>query len=390
MHPSGHLFCVGHVDGSITFWYVNLFAAFEGDIAHHYCNRAIEDEDKPLLCMTLDDMDVNVVDGVKVQDGANNMQSPREPIFKLAWCGFPNSSDPRGGKTALLVLGGTVADEGYGVYTLWLPALNLPEPPVTPGQQGLHHQVREAMRKLVIPSKHYFYSTAGPVQDFLLIPSSNPHFFGNWDPVALLLLFEAEAGTRALDARQFPPPELAAGSHVPTSPRHQQASQPGDLDQELADTLQSMELYAEPSHLWLSPPLWSGKNAPLHPELVKLERDPYHKLTTEGFPADPLGLDGGIAFLDRAEDTKLIKVRVCNFLENVYNLTIHTSSKRIEFWSLTTGTSLSNSKAWMLTYCSQSILLSNHPSLARFLSLRLMSCHCLRIRQFLRTLRLNT
>lgn len=273
--------------------------------------RAVDDEDKPLLCMTFDNLDVNVADPTKTYSGVNRPPEPREPIFKLAWSGFSNSSDPRGGETALTVLGGTITEDGPGVYTLWMPAFAPPEAPNTSDQQSLNPTIRDSMRKSVISSKRYFYSTNAPVQDFLLIPSSNPHFSGTFDPVALLLLYEAEGGTRALDGRQFPPLELTGHAAAPRSQNQSSfPTSPTDIDQELANTLEDMQLYAEPANLWLSPPLWSGKNAPLDPQLIKLERDPYHKLAAEPFLDNPLKLDGGVAYLENAEDTKLIKVRV--------------------------------------------------------------------------------
>jgi syntaxin-binding protein 5 len=275
--------------------------------------RAVDDEDKPLLCMTLDDMDVNLVDGTKME---RCKTSPlREPIFKLAWSGFANSADPRGGETALLVLGGTASAEAAGVNVLWLPALRPPEVPMpTQGQSGIHPTVRTAMRESVTPINQYFYTTPAPVQDFLLIPSSSPHYNGAFDPTALLLLFESEGGTRALDGFTFPPPEFTAERPLATSPTVGSPTSAKshviavDLEQELADTLKSMKLHADPAHVWLSPPLWNGKNAPLYPELLKLERDAYSKFTNEPHPTDPLRLNGGIAWLEDAADTKLIKV----------------------------------------------------------------------------------
>ena len=83
VHPSGHLVATGHTDGSVVFW-------------------AVEDEDKPLLSITLDGaQDVNIVNAedldVALAGQHTRTDHEREPIYKLAWSGFENSADPRGG-----------------------------------------------------------------------------------------------------------------------------------------------------------------------------------------------------------------------------------------------------------------------------------------------------
>ncbi|EEB86978.1 hypothetical protein MPER_15884, partial [Moniliophthora perniciosa FA553] len=66
---------------------------------------------------TLDDLHVNVVDAARLEIHLNQESSgpQREPIFKLSWCSFSNSSDPRGGDTALVVLGGSQITDSPGV-----------------------------------------------------------------------------------------------------------------------------------------------------------------------------------------------------------------------------------------------------------------------------------
>ena len=49
MHPAGHFFAVGYTDGIIAYW-------------------AMEDEDQPLMVRTLDSIDVNVVDGHRLEE----------------------------------------------------------------------------------------------------------------------------------------------------------------------------------------------------------------------------------------------------------------------------------------------------------------------------------
>ncbi|KAI0322973.1 WD40-repeat-containing domain protein [Amylostereum chailletii] len=160
IHPSGHLFVVGHIDGSIAFW-------------------AVEDDSQPLLVRTLDDIDVQIVDGDKLDeylpgaDGPPKHHEPREPIFKLAWSGYPNSTDPRGGETSLIILGGQFGRDPSGVNVLWLPAFNPSEPPtMANSEESLHPHFRKAMRVSLDPSNAHFYPTPGLTQDFVLIPRS--------------------------------------------------------------------------------------------------------------------------------------------------------------------------------------------------------------------------
>ena len=196
VHPCGHFFAVGYTDGSIAFW-------------------AVEDEDKPLLAMTLDGKhDINVANVSQLDEAlAAGQQNPvvREPIFRLAWSGFANSDDPRGGDTVLVVLGGLNADDTPGVTAVLLPAFNPSEPPAlsTSSLVTLHPNIRDAMRQSVAPKNLHTYSTVGTPQDFLLLPRESPHFSGSWDPQSVLLLSDSSKETRATEAYQFPPPNFA-------------------------------------------------------------------------------------------------------------------------------------------------------------------------------------
>ncbi|GLB35825.1 putative lethal giant larvae(Lgl) like, C-terminal [Lyophyllum shimeji] len=268
VHPAGHFFVVGHSDGSLSFW-------------------AVEDEEKPLLVRTLDDLDVNVVDSArldehisKVKSGESMAPSQREPIFKLAWSGFSNSSDPRGGKTTLAILGGLNAGEAAGLTVIQLPAFNPPEPPASaaasPQQPSLHPDMRQAMRDSLDPAESYFYFTRGVVQDFLLVPQKSPHFAGTFDPMGILLLTEAEADTRTLEAYQYPPPEFAltdakGAASASKSEAHKDALE--SLADDLADALHSLQSNDEPQRLILPAALSNGSSGLLNGRLLKLERE---------------------------------------------------------------------------------------------------------------------
>jgi syntaxin-binding protein 5 len=289
MHPTGHIFAVGHEDGSITFW-------------------ATEDEDRPLLVRTLDDIDVNLVEGEKVPDPGSELNPPtsfREPIFKLAWSGFPNSDDPRGGPTVLTILGGLNATDEPGINVIQLPAFNPPEPPSSPGLVGLHPFFRQAMRESLMPINAHFYPSTNNavIQDFLLVPRSSPHFSGNWDPLAVLIIAEAKAGTRAIEAYQFPPPGFAMDpSNAAPATSTQAGTGASDTDnevmQQLTSALDSITISAEPSRLTIPSPYWSGAGAVTNGNLVKVENDNYKQLLNQPDSKEILLFNGGIAGIE--------------------------------------------------------------------------------------------
>ncbi|KAF8078965.1 hypothetical protein FPV67DRAFT_1663632 [Lyophyllum atratum] len=246
IHPSAHFFVVGYSDGSLAFW-------------------AVDDEEKPLLVRTLDDLDVNLVDTGRLDEcitqrkrGEAVLPPEREPIFKLSWSGFSNSSDPRGGKTALAILGGLNPGEAAGLTVIQLPPsiLQNRQAPTSPNSQqpSLHLDMRKAMRDSLDPVESYFYFTQGVVQDFLLIPRKSPHFAGSFDPVAVLLLTEGEGGTRTVEAYQYPPSVFSSTDSRSPAPAQQADTKKDALESladDLADTLQSLQNNDEPQHLIL-------------------------------------------------------------------------------------------------------------------------------------------
>ena len=295
VHPAGHFFAVGHVDGSIAFW-------------------AVEDDSQPLTVRTLDEVDVLKVDGEKLEqylsdeDGSPKHTSkphePREPIFKLAWSGYPNSYDPRGGETSLTILGGQFGRDPPGINVLWLSAFNPPAPPTLHHDQSLHPFFRDAMRESLVPLNAYFYPTPGLAQDFLLTPRDSPHFGGTWNPTTILMLFESGDEIRALEARQFPPLEFLASastlSHTTEETNDDDEKESDeDLARDLAKTLQSMTVNEEPKKLRLPPSLWSGPDAVVDADLVSLDRIAYETLSKPTEPRfDELLLEGGISTPD--------------------------------------------------------------------------------------------
>ncbi|CDO73112.1 hypothetical protein BN946_scf185007.g166 [Trametes cinnabarina] len=305
IHPSGHILAVGYADGTIGFW-------------------ALEDEEKPLSLRTLDssgDEDLSAVDSTKLDEVLSSPQDhpvepPREPIFKLAWSGFPNSSDPRGGDTVLTVLGGMTIDSTPGLTAVLFPPLQPPAPPVTTSPQPagvappLHPQTRAAMRRSLIVQDVYTYGTMGPVQDFLLFPRSTPHFAGHYDPSAILIISDSELPeARTSQAFEFPPPTFMSPQISPANPdagapdaQVGESVDPEDtLSKELALTMQSMSMVDEPRLARLPPSLWGV----LGEHLAKVDKHAYETLVRDKLSSIdgevPFPLKGGIAWSEDPE-----------------------------------------------------------------------------------------
>lgn len=108
---------------------------------------------------------------------AEAQRVPREPIFKLAWCGFPNMNECRamlmakdddtsesrglGGSTfdyanglesALVVLGGLLTSDQYGISVVQFHPF-IPPIPLSP--TGIHPDLQEAMFKSLVATGAY-------------------------------------------------------------------------------------------------------------------------------------------------------------------------------------------------------------------------------------------
>lgn len=294
----------GHVDGSVVFW-------------------AVEDEDKPLLAITLDGtQDVNMVNAEEMDAALSGTHAKHhnalEPIFKLAWSGFDNSTDPRGGDTVLSVLGGLGQKELPGVTAILLPPFSPPEPPVqaVPGTT-LDPSFRKALRQTVVPKDMHCYSTVGVPQDFLLLPREQPHYSGSWDPVAILLLSDAEKDARAIEAYQFPPPLFMPKPKVEPpkvedgAAENEQGEGDDAVADEIASALESMQVDEHPKSLELPPALWSGPSCVTGGALVNLDRDAYESFVANARsrPAQSISLRGGRAWVEDDEgQMKLMRV----------------------------------------------------------------------------------
>ncbi|KAF9225537.1 hypothetical protein BS17DRAFT_778739 [Gyrodon lividus] len=299
-HPAGHFFAVGYMDGCIAFW-------------------AIGDGDRPLLVMTLEDTDVNVVDGLKIRYRLENTSGKvlpsdtRDPIYKLLWCGFPNSTDPRGGDTALLVLGGGLVGDNPGLVALLMPAFDSPSPPT--GASGLHSIVRDAMRRSLVPRKEAFYPSSSMVRDFFVIPRDSPYFSGAWDPVDIVWIC-GPPDTPGVEAYQFPPPHFFS-IHPPPTP-----DQYGSMDVEgyLSSVLEEMKLHQTPRRLLLPVSLASARDGVTGAFIMTIQREASDKLLTSPTRQDSLHLNGGCAWID---GSKLSQAKLAKYHPHQILMTAH-------------------------------------------------------------------
>jgi syntaxin-binding protein 5 len=301
IHPTGHFFVVGHADGSLAFW-------------------AAEDDERPLLVRTLEAIDVNIVnmqtldEHISQERPSKDAHIDREPIFKLSWSALSDSSDPRGGETTLTILGGLRTNQATGITVYLFPAFNPPNPPepTTAADQQLHPYLRGAMRNSLNHLKSFFYYTRGTVQDYLLIPRESPHFSGTADPMAIMLLTEADGDARAVEAYQYPPPEFS--SPVDVEEEEENKGVPVEaLGDVLASTLRSMLISDEPKRLWLPSAVMNGSTGLLNGQLLTVETAVYQTLVDEGInDALYLPLRGGLAWADDTQKTELRLAKVRN------------------------------------------------------------------------------
>lgn len=296
IHPSGHILAIGHADGSIAFW-------------------AVEDDSAPLTVFTFDEDNVHLVDQGKLETHLQNQGqgkqaiSIREPVIKLAWSGYSNSSDPRGGETTLTILGGLDALRGGNATVLWFPPFQPSDPPTSEAPQAgsLHPFFRSAMLDSVSPIDLAEYDIDGEIQDFILIPKESPHFAGSFDPYSILFIVTNGARDRVTHAYSFPPARTIA-----------LGSKDKSLDSAAASSL-SQDLATEPSLLpyhEMSLPfqLVSGGMGLKGGRLLTLETSQYERIVPLGKVAeDPytVRLDGGKAFADQVkhDEIRLTKVR---------------------------------------------------------------------------------
>ena len=204
------MFAVGHEDGCISFACVsdeNLIGM--RTIERADVNRATEED----------------LFGWSAQGEPGQRQpANREPVFKLAWSGYPTETyydkwagstpaspasvssfaspspststfssrtmpdertHPNGG-TTLTIMGGLLPSDPPGIHLWEFPPYVTPPGATTSATGNLPAPIRQALKDSIKPQQHNLYPTASPPEDFILLPRNSPHSGMAFDPTAIL------------------------------------------------------------------------------------------------------------------------------------------------------------------------------------------------------------
>ena len=290
IHPAGHFFAAGYEDGSVAVW-------------------AIEDEDKPLLVRSIEEVDINLINeellNLTLDPGDNkpNNKPAPEPIYELAWSGYSNSADPRGGAHTLAVLGGGRGKESSGVTIFSFSAFN-PADSGTDPKIALPPSIRKAMHDCLLSPGVYTYQSESTITDFLLLPRNTPHFAGNFDPVAILLIFDGGSDKRSISIMEFPPRTLAVVPEPQGMTKSISSTTTDAIGQDLAETLHELQDSSDPERLTLPDLLWTGSASVVGGEIILLGPTPYGTLCPQDLEASwsEYNLRGGAAWMDAKND----------------------------------------------------------------------------------------
>ena len=298
VHPTGHFFAAGYEDGSIAVW-------------------ATEDEDKPLLVRSVEEVDVNLVNEQLLNlalepSGSESSDKPvPEPIYKLAWSGYSNSPDPRGGTHTLAVLGGGRGKESSGVNVFSFSAFN-PTDSGTDPNVALPPPMRKAMQDCLSNPGVHCYQSDRVVSDFLLLPRDTPHFAGNFDPIGIVLICNGDGDERSISITEFPPPSLEIVPKDPGTLGNVPSSTADNIEEELAETLHEMQRSSDPEELTLPNLLWTGSSSVVGGKILALGTAAYGSLCIQdlGASGSEYGLRGGAAWMNgKSDDSMHAKVR---------------------------------------------------------------------------------
>lgn len=107
----------------------------------------------------------------------------REPIYKLAWCGFSDTQNSSHKGTILLVLGGLMPNDTKGLHCLHFPTFQAPSIINSSNLKVLQDAYKASIRPnytSVIPTDTF-------PEDFVLL-TSNPHYGQTYDPHSVLIM----------------------------------------------------------------------------------------------------------------------------------------------------------------------------------------------------------
>lgn len=166
----------------------------------------------PIMARTISKEDVNLATssnlfGDDAQEPSDIPGAFREPIYKLAWCGFSDSQTIHRG-TILLILGGLMPNDVKGLHCLHLPVFS---PPSIINASN-PKQLQDAYKASIRPNYTSVLPTDTAPEDFILV-TSNPYYAQTFDPYSVLIMLSHDADLppiaphtqRGFVAYPFPP-----------------------------------------------------------------------------------------------------------------------------------------------------------------------------------------
>jgi syntaxin-binding protein 5 len=226
-------------------------------------------------------------------------QAEREPVFKLTWSSFPNldecktllsadtpssksgiarlvgpTLDYAGGETVLTILGGLLTTDAPGVRVLQFAPITFDSAANT-ATTDPETLLGDLSRQLVAIGLERCASIY-PVDDFVLLPRSNPHFNSSHDPISILQLCNYGGLPQApssITASDFPPPLRPAPSFssLPFTSCPEIHPFPVQLSPESDDS----------AHFRLPSAIFSGPNAILGARAIRPDRESFSVLIRE-------------------------------------------------------------------------------------------------------------
>jgi len=229
----------------------------------------------------------------------DSKRAEREPIFKLTWSSFPNldeckillsadtsssksgiarlvgsTLDYAGGETVLTILGGLLTTDAPGVRMLQFAPITFDSAANTAATNPETLLVNLSRQLVAIGLERC--PSIYPVDDFVLLPRSNPHFNSSHDPISIFQLCKyggLPPASSSLTASDFPPPlcPVPNFSSLPFTPGPEIRPFPVQLSSESGD----------PAHFRLPSAIFSRPNAILGARVIRPDRESFSLLIRE-------------------------------------------------------------------------------------------------------------
>ena len=266
------------------------------------------------MVRSIEEVDINIVNeellNLALQpsgDIPNDKPAPG-PIYKLAWSGYSKSTE---GAHTLAILGGGRGKKYSGVTVFSFPAFN-PTECVTDPKVPLPPTTRKLMQDCVSNPGIYTYQSEITISDFLLLPRDTPHFAGDFDPVAIVLVFDGRGDYRSISIMDFPPKTLAIIPEPQGMTRTISSATKDAIGEEVAEALYQMNYSSDPERLTLPDSFWTGSSSVVGGKILLLGTAPFGRLCPQDLEVSwsEYGLRGGSAWMDGKNDD-CMHAKVC-------------------------------------------------------------------------------